>query len=282
MIIKDAIKNNGFFFKKSLGQNFIEDDRILNGIVSCADIEKCDSVLEIGAGAGTLTKAIAKKAKKVFSYEIDKNLAPVLSQTLKGVDNAEVIFKDFMRADMESVESDFDEDYVVIANLPYYITSPIVMKLLEEGKKVKRIVVTVQKEVADRFTAKEGSFNYGAITVAINAYGRAETVMDIPRENFYPAPNVDSAVVRIDIDRFKFPEADFTALRDTVRAAFSSRRKTLANNLMLSFKLPRDRAENILRSVGIDTGIRGEKLGVTSFIELSSALKREGVLTDKK
>ncbi|MBO7525182.1 MAG: ribosomal RNA small subunit methyltransferase A, partial [Clostridia bacterium] len=226
MQIKETIKKNGFCFKKNLGQNFIEDDVILSKIADSADICGYDDVLEIGTGAGTLTKAVAARARKVVSYEIDKNLRPVLSETLKGVDNAEVVFKDFMRADMSEVEKDFDKEYIVVANLPYYITSPIVMKLLEEGKKVKRIVVTVQKEVADRFCAAEGSSEYGAITVAINALGYAKTAMLIPRENFYPAPNVDSAVVRIDVDRNKFTDMDYNALRDTVRAAFSSRRKT--------------------------------------------------------
>ena len=278
MQIKETIKKNGFCFKKNLGQNFIEDDVILSKIADSADICGYDDVLEIGTGAGTLTKAVAARARKVVSYEIDKNLRPVLSETLKGVDNAEVVFKDFMRADMSEVEKDFDKEYIVVANLPYYITSPIVMKLLEEGKKVKRIVVTVQKEVADRFCAAEGSSEYGAITVAINALGYAKTAMLIPRENFYPAPNVDSAVVRIDVDRNKFTDTDYNALRDTVRAAFSSRRKTLANNLMITFGLSREKAESILRSVDIDTGVRGEKLGVNSFLDLSAALKKDGII----
>ena len=278
MQIKETIKKNGFCFKKNLGQNFIEDDVILSKIADSADICGYDDVLEIGTGAGTLTKAVAARARKVVSYEIDKNLRPVLSETLKGVDNAEVVFKDFMRADMSEVEKDFDKEYIVVANLPYYITSPIVMKLLEEGKKVKRIVVTVQKEVADRFCAAEGSSEYGAITVAINALGYAKTAMLIPRENFYPAPNVDSAVVRIDVDRNKFTDMDYNALRDTVRAAFSSRRKTLANNLMITFGLSREKAESILRSVDIDTGVRGEKLGINSFLDLSAALKKDGII----
>ena len=278
MQIKETIKKNGFCFKKNLGQNFIEDDVILSKIADSADICGYDDVLEIGTGAGTLTKTVAARARKVVSYEIDKNLRPVLSETLKGVDNAEVVFKDFMRADMSEVEKDFDKEYIVVANLPYYITSPIVMKLLEEGKKVKRIVVTVQKEVADRFCAAEGSSEYGAITVAINALGYAKTAMLIPRENFYPAPNVDSAVVRIDVDRNKFKDMDYNALRDTVRAAFSSRRKTLANNLMITFGLSREKAESILRSVDIDTGVRGEKLGVISFLDLSAALKKDGII----
>ena len=278
MQIKETIKKNGFCFKKNLGQNFIEDDVILSKIADSADICGYDDVLEIGTGAGTLTKTVAARARKVVSYEIDKNLRPVLSETLKGVENAEVVFKDFMRADMSEVEKDFDKEYIVVANLPYYITSPIVMKLLEEGKKVKRIVVTVQKEVADRFCAAEGSSEYGAITVAINALGYAKTAMLIPRENFYPAPNVDSAVVRIDVDRNKFTGMDYNALRDTVRAAFSSRRKTLANNLMITFALSREKAESILRSVDIDTGVRGEKLGVNSFLALSAALKKDGII----
>ena len=278
MQIKNEIKTNGFRFKKNLGQNFLEDDGILSGIVDSAGVTEADEVLEIGAGAGTLTRALAGKAKRVFSYEIDRSLLPILERTLAGADNAEVIFKDFMRADMREVESDFAGEYIVVANLPYYITSPIVMRLLEEGTRVKRIVVTVQKEVADRFCSESGTPDYGAITVAINALGSARKVMDIPREMFYPAPNVDSAVVRIDVDREKFGDLDYPSLRKVVRAAFSSRRKTLANNLMLSFKMTRSDAEKALSEAGADVSVRGEKLSVEDFIKLAKVLKTKKVL----
>lgn len=278
MQLKKIIAENGFKFKHSLGQNFIEDDTILNAIAGSGDITKDDTVLEIGAGAGTLTRAISDRAKFVYAYEIDKNLAPVLGQTLKGVENAEVIFKDFMKVIMPEVEKDLGKDYIVVANLPYYITSPIVMKLIEEGKNVKRIIVTVQKEVADRFCAQVGSSDYGAITVAINLFGEAKTVFDIKRENFYPAPNVDSAVVRIDIDREKFGKVDYKSFRETVRVSFSSRRKTLANNLIIGFKLPRARAEELLNKANIDITLRAERLSAEDFLRLSETLKEEKII----
>ena len=278
MQLKKIIADNGFKFKKSLGQNFIEDDNILSAIVGAGDITENDTVLEIGAGGGTLTKALSDRAKFVYAYEIDRNLAPVLAQTLKGVENAEVIFKDFMRVPMSEAEKDMDGEYVVVANLPYYITTPIVMKLLEEGSLVKRIIVTVQKEVADRLCADASSSDYGAISVAIDLYGSAKKVFDINRDNFYPAPNVDSAVVRIDIDRNKFGSVDHKAFRDTVRAAFSSRRKTLVNNLMMNFKISRDSAESALGDADIDPSVRGEKLNAEQFLRLSVALKERKII----
>ena len=273
MQLKEIVAKTGFRFRKDLGQNFIEDDGILKSIVAAAAVGRNDTVLEIGVGAGTLTRAIAEKAGRVFGYEIDKNLAPVLSRTLSGVDNAEVIFKDFMRVPMKEVEKDLGKDYTVIANLPYYITSPIVMRLLEQAENCKRIVVTVQKEVADRFCASEGSSDYGAITVAINALGSAKTVLFIPREDFYPVPNVDSAVVKIDVDKNKFKDLDYGAFRETVRIAFLSRRKTLANNLINTLKIPRAKAEEVLSAAGIAADLRGERLSAEEFRALSIVLK---------
>ena len=276
MQLKEIVLKTGFKFKKALGQNFIESDGILKGIVDCADVTKEDTVLEIGVGGGTLTREIAGRAKAVFGYEIDKSLQPVLARSLSGVENAEIIFKDFMRVPMSEVEKDLGKDYVVIANLPYYITSPIVMRLLEEGNNCKRIVVTVQKEVADRFCAKVGSSDYGAITLAIDALSDPSEAMFIGRENFYPAPNVDSAVARLDINRNKFAGLDYGIFREAVRIAFLSRRKTLANNLINTLGLSRGEAEDILSAAEIDPSIRGERLAVEDFIRLSKILKEKG------
>ena len=278
MQLKEIVIKEGFKFKKNLGQNFIENDSVLRGIVDCADITKVDTVLEIGVGGGTLTREIAKRAKMVYGYEIDKSLHSVLARSLSGVDNAEIIFKDFMRVPMEEVESDLGKNYVVIANLPYYITSPIVMRLLEEGKNCKRIVVTVQKEVSDRFCAQAGTADYGAITLAIDALSDPKKMMDIPRDIFYPAPNVDSAVVRLDIVKNKYEGLEYASFRETVRIAFLSRRKTLANNLINALKIPRDKAEEILNEAGIDLNVRGERLATVEFIALAGSLKERGLI----
>ena len=278
MQLKDIVLKTGFRFKKNLGQNFIENESVLKRIVDCADITKDDTVLEIGVGGGTLTREIARRAKCVFGYEIDKSLQPVLAQSLAGVDNAEIIFKDFMRVPMSEVEKDLGKDYVVIANLPYYITSPIVMRLLEEGKNCKRIVVTVQKEVADRFCAKVGDKDYGAITLAIDALSDPLEAAFIGKENFYPVPKVDSAVARLDINKEKYGGLDYPSFRETVRIAFLSRRKTLANNLINTLKVPRDEAEKLLSEAGIDLAVRGERLAVEDFIRLAKALKERKLI----
>lgn len=278
MQLKEIVLKTGFKFKKSLGQNFIESDEILRGIVDQADITKEDTVLEIGVGGGTLTREIARRAKAVFGYEIDKSLQPVLARSLSGVENAEIVFKDFMRVSMSEIENDLGEGYVVIANLPYYITSPIVMRLLEEAKNCKRIIVTVQKEVADRFCAKAGSPDYGAITLAIDALSDPKETMFISRENFYPAPNVDSAVVRLDINKEKYERLDYESFREAVRTAFLSRRKTLANNLINALKISRREAEEILSEAGIDLSVRGERLAVEDYIRLAEVLKERKII----
>ena len=273
MQLKQILAQTSFRFNKKFGQNFIEDDAILSSIVSCAAIEGTDTVLEIGVGAGTLTRALAKRAKFVCGYEIDRSLAPVLSRTLSGVDNAEVVFRDFMRADLADIERTLGT-YVVVANLPYYITTPIVMRLIEEATNCKRIVIMVQKEVAERFCAKAGTAEYGAITPAIDVVADASIVMEVGRENFYPVPNVDSAVVRIDINPQKYPSVDRKAFRDVVRAAFSSRRKTLVNNLANSFRIDKSVAGEIVLSLCGDINIRGEALTTAQFARLTSLLSQ--------
>ena len=272
MDIKSAIVNADFRFNKRYGQNFIRDDNLLDKIVSLAEVTQADEVLEIGVGAGTLTRALSKKSKFVYGYEIDKNLQPVLAQTLSGVENAEIIFRDFMREDIAETEKLFKGEYVVVANLPYYITSPIIMKLIEGAKKCKRIVVMVQKEVASRLCAKADTPDYGAITLAVDVAANAKCVLDVGRQNFYPVPNVDSAVVRMDIVKDKYPLASRKAFRDVVRCAFSSRRKTLANNLINTFSLKRADVENVLSECGVDLNARGEALSTDVFVKLSNKL----------
>ena len=275
MELKKIICESGFRFNKHLGQNFIENDSLLSKIVELAGVDKNDKVIEIGVGGGTLTRAISEKAKFVYGFEIDKNLKPVLQKSLAGVENAEIIFKDFMKENLSELEKEIGNEYVVVANLPYYITSPIVMRFIEESKLCRRIVVMVQKEVAFRFCAEPSTADYGAITTAIKLWGEPQIVLDVDRTNFYPQPNVDSAVVRIDKSNEDKGLVSKKAYRDIVRIAFTSRRKTLVNNIMNSLKINREKAESLLKESNIDISVRGETLSVNDFIRLANVCVNE-------
>ncbi len=271
MEIKQIIQKTDFRFNKRFGQNFIDDNALLNKIAECAQITKDDTVLEIGVGGGTLTRVLAPLAKKVIGYEIDKNLAPVLSQSLAGVENCEVVFRDFMREKKQEIDALLGDDFIVVANLPYYITSPITMRLLEEFPNCKRIVIMVQNEVALRFTAKPNTSDYGAITASIDYYADAKYMFFVGRENFFPAPNVDSAVVRLDRCS-KYQVKSEKAFKEAVRICFLSRRKTLANNLINALKISRVQAEALLNEIGVDPSIRGETFATQDFIRLADKL----------
>ncbi len=275
MQLKNILIKNNFKFSKKFGQNFITDENLLEKIVDAAGVGENDTIVEIGPGGGTLTSAIARRAKKVIAYEVDKSLEPILKETLAGLNNVSVIFKDVLKVDTEEIETAAGSEYKVVANLPYYITTPIMMKFIEEGKGVKSITVTVQEEVADRLCALPGGRDYGAITAAIAAVGNAEKVFRIGRNNFYPVPNVDSALVKIDIDREKYDIKDVAAYRQAVKCAFTSRRKTLVNNLMQTYSLTREAAENAVKGIGKDVLVRGETLSPEDFIKLSELLNAE-------
>lgn len=281
MELKQLLSKHGFYFKKAFGQNFLTDEDLLDDIVDKAQVNKDDKVIEIGCGAGTLTRAIAKKAGSVTGYEIDLNLKEILADSLEDFDNVNIVFKDVMKVSMPEIEKGLEKGYTVVANLPYYITTPILMRFLEEAKYVKKLVLTVQKEVAERFSAKPNTPDYGSVTAAINLVGYAKTVKIIGREMFTPAPNVDSAVVVIDIDRDKFKNADKVAYREVLKCAFGNRRKTLCNNLMQTFKISRDVAEGILIDLNIDKLARGETLSAEQFIALSESLKNVGITFTK-
>ena len=278
MSLKEILKKNDFTFQKKFGQNFLTDGNLLDSIVEKAGIGGNDTVVEVGCGGGTLTAAIAKKAKRVIGFEIDGNLEPVLKETLAEYDNTEIIFRDVMKVSAGEIERIAGGGYAVVANLPYYITTPVLMKFLEEGEKVTSVTVTVQEEVADRLCALPGTPEYGAITVAVNAAGNAEKVMRIGRNLFYPVPNVDSAVVKITIDRDKYDAETRAMIRSVVRAAFQSRRKTLVNNLMQAFKISRAEAESAVTAAGIEPMTRGETLGVEDYRRLAERLKERSVL----
>lgn len=274
--LRSVLEKHGFRFKKQFGQNFISDGNLLKSIVDASGITSNTTVVEIGCGAGTLTRAIAETAKKVYAFDIDRDLQPVLAETLAGLDNVEVIFRDFNKLDLQAFENEIEE-YTVVANLPYYITTPLVTKLLEESEKAQGLSIMVQEEVAERFCAKENTPEYGAITAAIALKGNAKIVKRVSRNLFYPRPNVDSAVVKIEFERGRVAVKDEKAYRQTVKCAFLNRRKTLENNLMNFFGVSRERAKEILSLAGVEEKARGETLSPQRLAVLSDVLLDEGV-----
>lgn len=271
--IKDILIDNGFRFNHNLGQNFITDKNLLDKIVELSGVDENDVVVEIGTGAGTLTRAIAEKAKKVYSFEVDRALKPVLDETLSGLDNVEVIFKDVLKMKDKELIEIVGEKFKVVANIPYYITTALVMRFLEEGVHPSVITVMVQKEVADRFVAKPATEDYGAITMAISLYGDAKIVGQVDKSMFYPVPKVDSSIVRIDVYD-KYAGADKKKVNKAIKCAFMMRRKTLLNNLTAVYPVQKDEAAKILESLNIDLKARGETLTLDQIIEISDLLSK--------
>lgn len=277
MELRAVLQKHGFQFKKQFGQNFISDTNLLKSIVEASGIDENTTVVEIGCGAGTLTRAIAESAKKVYAFDIDIALKPVLAETLAGLENVEVIFRDFNKINLKEFEAEIGE-YTVVANLPYYITTPLVTKLLEESDNVQGISIMVQEEVAERFCAKEDTPEYGSITAAIALKGEAKIVKRVSRNLFYPRPNVDSAVVKITFQRGRVAVKDEKAYRQTVKCAFLNRRKTLENNLVNFFNVSRETAKKILSEAGVDEKARGETLSPQRLARLADCLVDNGIL----
>lgn len=271
--LKKLLSESGVTLKKAYGQNFLTDITLLDKIAEIPGAKKTDGVLEIGCGAGALTAALALKAGKVVGYEIDERLKPVLSRALSGADNVTLVFKDIMKESMESVERRMGGEYFLCANLPYYITTPIIMRFLEEAVFLRSMTVMVQQEVAERLAAKPATPEYGAITVGVTLRGSAKIMLNVPKEKFTPVPKVDSAVVKIEIEKNKFAGANLKEVRDVVRAGFSSRRKTLENNLINIFKLPREKAAQAIERAGLKKGCRGETLSAEDYVKLTEAIK---------
>ena len=270
--LKNIITDTGFKFNKALGQNFISDKNLLDAIVADSGVTNDDIVVEIGTGGGTLTRALAAVAKNVISFEVDKNVQKVLEISLQGVDNVEVIFRDILRMSDDEVRAVAGDSFKVVANLPYYITTPLVMRFLESDLDVKSLTVMVQQEVADRFVAKPNTADYAAITLAIQMCGEACITRKVNRKMFYPVPNVDSAVVRIDVDRNKLAGENVSELRKLVRAAFAMRRKTLANNISVAFNMDKQTATEKITAAGFAPLVRGEALSLQDYISLSNIL----------
>ncbi len=267
--VKDIIRGVDFHFNKALGQNFITDTNLLDAIVADSGVGGDDVVVEIGTGAGTLTRALAKQAKKVYSFEVDKNLERVLALSLQGVDNVEVIFRDVLKMKDESLREIVGDKFKVVANLPYYITTPLAMRFIESDLGVESLTIMVQKEVADRFVAKKNTADYSAVTLAIEMAGDAKITRIVNRQMFFPSPNVDSAVVRIDVDRHKLDGEDAPLVHKLVRSAFLMRRKTLANNLSQAFGISKQEATERIEKAGFAPMVRGEVLGLDDYIKLS-------------
>lgn len=272
--LKRLLIKHGFSFKKCYGQNFLTDRALLKEIVEKAGVTEDDVVLEIGCGAGALTRELSASAKKVYGYEIDEKLKPVLKESLGDSENVEIIFKDVMKENLSDLEERLGDGYMLVANLPYYITTPLIMNFLENGKKIKKLVVMVQEEVADRLVAKSGSSDYGAITVAVDFYGSAEKLLRVGREMFSPSPNVDSAVVSITVDREKFKDYDYSSVKKIVRTGFNNRRKMFINNFMKDENLSRDDAEKILGECGIPVTARGETFSAEDYCKIAKTTEK--------
>lgn len=274
--VKAIMSEYRLTFRKEFGQNFLTDRSVVEEIAeNCCDCAD-GTILEIGPGIGTLTYELALRHKNVISLEIDRGLIPVLSYTLSEFDNVKVINEDVMQADLGEILGDaFGSGSVsVCANLPYYITSPILMKLLESRLPFDCITVMIQKEVADRLTSPAGGKDYGAITAVLAYYGQVEKLFDVPADRFVPAPKVDSAVIRIRLYREKpnVPKDEALFFR-TVKAAFAQRRKTLVNTLCAGFpELTREKIHGLISSLGYAADIRGERLDVAAFCKLSDAI----------
>ena len=269
--LQGVLARHNFSFKKQFGQNFISDANLLTSIVTAAGVNRDVTVVEIGCGAGTLTRALSAAAGKVYAFEIDRSLQPVLAETLAGCENVEVMFKNFERVNLKELEEKIG-DYIVVANLPYYITTPLVMRFIEESKRVKSLVVMVQEEVAQRFCAKADTPEYGAVTAAIALRADAKIIKRVPKTMFYPRPKVDSAVVKIDFHPDRLPVLDAKTYRETVRCAFFNRRKTLENNLVNYFKISRETARRVLERADVPDKARGETLSPERLAGLSDVI----------
>ncbi len=270
---KEILKKYGFSFKKSLGQNFLIDTNILNRIVDFAELTDNSGAIEIGPGIGALTEQLAKRSKKVTAFEIDQRLLPILADTLSPYDNVKIIHEDILKANVgQVIAEEFTDiqDLMVVANLPYYVTTPIILKLLSENLPIRGIVCMLQKEVADRIAAKPSTKEYGSLSIAIQYYTTAETVMIVPKTVFMPQPNVDSAVIRLTKREKPIVEVrDEDFLFTITRASFAQRRKTILNNL--SSQLPDGKAKKekiieALEQTGIDPTRRGETLTIKSLV----------------
>ncbi|MBP1546944.1 MAG: 16S rRNA (adenine(1518)-N(6)/adenine(1519)-N(6))-dimethyltransferase RsmA [Oscillospiraceae bacterium] len=277
-VIKDIFSRHGFTFSKALGQNFIINPSVCPKIAEMGNAREGFGIIEIGTGVGVLTNELAKRADKVVAVEIDERLLPILNETLSEYENVTVINADVMKTDLKAV---IDEHFsgleaAVCANLPYYITSPIIMYLLESRLPVKSITVMVQKEAGVRLCAKPGSRECGAVTAAVNYYAEPKLLFNVSRGSFMPAPNVDSCVIRLDIRETPPVEvSDEKFFFKVVRGAFSQRRKNLANSLSSSMGMNKQIVIEAIRAAGLSENIRPEQLTLQQFADVAEKLSKE-------
>lgn len=277
--ISAVLKRFDFSFQKKYGQNFLIDDNILSKIIESADITKEDTVLEIGPGIGTMTEELAKAASEVICVEIDSHLIPILEDTLFNYSNITIINNDILKTDIEEISDKYNngKPFKVVANLPYYITTPIIMQLLENKLPIESITVMVQKEVAQRMITGPGSKDYGALSLAVQYYTKPEIVCEVPASCFMPKPNVDSTVIKLTVSQEYAAEVDNEELLfDCIRASFNQRRKTLSNGLKNYPKLNLDKKQigKALAKANLKPDIRGEVLTLDEFIQLSNIINQ--------
>lgn len=274
---KEILKKYHFKFKKSLGQNFLIDVNILENIIRHAGVEESSGVIEVGPGIGALTEQLLRHSKNVVAYEIDQRLLPVLADTLSPYDNLKLIHEDILEANVrETIAENFapGQPVKIVANLPYYITTPILMKLLQEHLPIDSLTIMIQKEVAERMAAKPNSKSYGSLSIAVQYYTEAAVVMNVPKTVFMPQPNVDSSVLHLKVRSEPAVQVnDEKAFFELIRASFAQRRKTLLNNLSRHFEGKYEKAgiTNILETIEIDGKRRGESLSIEEFAQLTNA-----------
>ena len=274
---KEVVNKHNFKFSKSLGQNFLIDDNVIDRILEGARLSETDRIIEVGPGIGTLTREMGQVAENVVAIEIDKTLIPILKETLADLDNVEVVNEDILKVDVQGLinEKLNGGPVKLVENLPYYITTPIVMKFLEEDIPVTDIVVMVQKEVADRMNAKPSTKDYGALSVAVQYYCDTEIVAKAPRHMFVPQPNVDSIVIGLHVrDEKKYVVDNEDIFFKTVKASFGQRRKTLLNSLGGLGFLSKDQIREALQAANIDEKRRGETLSIDEFANLSNEINK--------
>lgn len=273
----EVLKKYNFRFQKKFGQNFLIDSHVLDKIITAADIKDDDMILEIGPGIGTLTQLLAYNARKVVSVEIDNNLIPILEYTLKDYDNVRIINEDILKLDIAKLvrEENNNRPIKVVANLPYYITTPIIMGLFEKHVPIESITVMIQKEVADRMSAGPGTKNYGALSLAVQYYSEPYLAANVPPNCFMPRPDVSSAVIRLTLVKDKVRVSNEETLFKLIKAAFAQRRKTFMNCLKNSdsFDLSKDKWETVFSKAGLPFNIRGETLTLEEFVQLTDLIE---------
>ena len=274
-----VLQKHEFQFKKKFGQNFLIDPHVLDKIVDAAQITKDDFVLEIGPGIGTLTQYLCENARQVLAVEIDDKLIPILKETLQPYDNVEVLHGDILKQDIQQIADTYNDGkpIKVVANLPYYITTPIIMELFESHVPLANVTVMVQKEVADRMKAEPGTKDYGALSLAVQYYAKPYIAAFVPPNCFMPRPNVGSAVIRLDcLARVPVEVHNEKLMVRLIRASFNQRRKTLQNGIANSAELSftKEQAARAIEQTGFDVRIRGEKLGLEEFARLADELER--------